>query len=337
MTKVFGISQITAMTKEDAVLPVQQSCTPDSEGDLSEPFQVVRSQSPDSDNNIFELRLLHERLAKALAGTSARTHSPQPKLLGGDERTSCRSIGSDSTNAPENGANSREDYEAQLDLDLETLLSEAVDSYPDPLCEEMPMPCFAKAAEKSETPPIMPKPSEPMQVTMIQAHASGLVIDNGGEFQVQDACTKQLMTHCQVPRPQNLADTYNFHKNAPPTTMMIRNLPGRYTQSDLVKDLHDLGFSGTFDFLYVPVDSGTEASVGYAFVNFINPGWAMQCQQVFTNYRFRNQKRKLAHVSVAHLQGLEANMKHYKDKAIAQVCDKSRRPVVWANLFESML
>merc|ERR1719262_584888 len=63
------------------------------------------------------------------------------------------------------------------------------------------------------------------------------------------------MTHSKAPKNHNLAGMYN--EDEPPTTMMIRNVPGRYSQNDLMMDLQDLGFAGTYDFLYIPMDKGT--------------------------------------------------------------------------------
>lgn len=36
---------------------------------------------------------------------------------------------------------------------------------------------------------------------------------------------------------------------SPPTTMMIRNIPNRYTQREFVRELDQLGFAGTYDFM----------------------------------------------------------------------------------------
>lgn len=143
------------------------------------------------------------------------------------------------------------------------------------------------------------------------------------------------MSHGQVPRSRDMEGIYNSRKdNGAPTTMMVRNIPGRYTQQDFRMDLKDLGFAGTYDFLYMPVDRGTAANVGYAFVNFIDSSWAAACMQAFDNFCFSRHHRssKMARVSVAHLQGLEKNLEHYQNAAVNMSKEKRRRPVVFASI-----
>ena len=52
---------------------------------------------------------------------------------------------------------------------------------------------------------------------------------------------------------------------APPremTTVMLRNIPNRYTQQMLVDELDEVGFALCYDFLYLPMDKATKANVG---------------------------------------------------------------------------
>lgn len=117
-----------------------------------------------------------------------------------------------------------------------------------------------------------------------------------------------------------------------PTTMMIRNIPNRYTQKELIRELEALGFTGSFDFLYVPIDKITLCNVGYAFVNFVDSSWARRCVETFDNYQFKKYRKvrgKIATVSVAHIQGLEANLRHYENSAVnANARARGRAPVV---------
>merc|ERR1719491_2947159 len=115
----------------------------------------------------------------------------------------------------------------------------------------------------------------------------------------------------------NLAEEFAKVSAGPsPTTMMLRNIPNRYTQQELIDELGVLGFADSFDFLYAPTDFGTMGNVGYAFINFISSEWAERCQRELEGLVFAKHQKKLAKktavVSVAHLQGLEANVQHYK-------------------------
>lgn len=144
--------------------------------------------------------------------------------------------------------------------------------------------------------------------------------------------------HGKVPRTQNLAEAF-LKTSLPvePTTVMIRNIPNRYTQKELISELECLGFADSFDFLYLPIDTGSMGNVGYAFVNFVEPAWAARCCDVVTGHTFRKHQQKtrtkVATVSVAHLQGLEANLRHY-ERAAVNSRGRAKRcgPVVLAKL-----
>merc|ERR1712196_401809 len=105
------------------------------------------------------------------------------------------------------------------------------------------------------------------------------VASTGGEVPTMDAAQRlptmgTSFRHNHVPRH---VDSSAKEEIAPPTTLMIRNLPNRYTQRQLISELEDLGFAGTFDFLYLPLDKGTMSNVGYAFVNFVEHAHAERC------------------------------------------------------------
>jgi len=143
------------------------------------------------------------------------------------------------------------------------------------------------------------------------------------------------MKHRQVPKNQNMEEMSKLSKGEAPTTLMIRNIPGKYTQDDLMQDMSDKSFAHTYDFLYLPMDKGTGAGVGYAFVNFIDTAVAAKFTKSFDGYRFSRQQRsskKLAKISVAHLQGLEKNLQHYKNAAVNAPNDECRRPVIIASI-----
>lgn len=161
----------------------------------------------------------------------------------------------------------------------------------------------------------------------------------GSESADKNRALPKEYRHGHVPKTVNLEEEYHAATQQAITTLMIRNIPNRYTQKELISELEDLGFASTFDFLYIPLDKGTMSNVGYAFVNFISEDWAQKCIQAFQNYRFRRHRKtsgKIAAVSVAHLQGLDANLAHYENAAVNTAKLKQRRPLVMANISKSL-
>jgi hypothetical protein len=105
-----------------------------------------------------------------------------------------------------------------------------------------------------------------------------------------------------VPKTVNLEEEFrNASDGSAPTTLMVRNLPNRYLQSDLLEELEEVGFGGTFDFLYVPMDTGryrhhgartTASNVGYAFVNFVEASLAEKFMAVFRGRSFSRRRER---------------------------------------------
>lgn len=54
------------------------------------------------------------------------------------------------------------------------------------------------------------------------------------------------------------------------TTIMIKNIPNKYTQKMLLERL-DTKHAGRYDFFYLPIDLKNNCNVGYAFINMGDP------------------------------------------------------------------
>jgi hypothetical protein len=52
------------------------------------------------------------------------------------------------------------------------------------------------------------------------------------------------------------------------TTLMIKNIPNKYTQKMLLATI-DESFKGQYDFFYLPIDFKNKCNVGYAFINMV--------------------------------------------------------------------
>lgn len=132
-------------------------------------------------------------------------------------------------------------------------------------------------------------------------------------------------------RESNLAQKYKTPGAC--TTVMIRNIPSKYTQAELIAEVvESLGGQGhtLFDFFYLPWDTTHNANVGYAFINFKDAASAQLASQAFTNYVFKNHdSRKVAKLVPAHIQGLENNLRHLQDRAVVHSGHPCVPVVVW--------
>jgi hypothetical protein len=116
------------------------------------------------------------------------------------------------------------------------------------------------------------------------------------------------------------------------TTIMLRNIPNRYTQTSLIEEIDGLGFAGRYDFFYLPMDVHNRTNVGYAFINFLTPADCQRFFSIFREYMFkRHSSKKIAGVSQAHVQGLVNNLEHFLNRAVTQSRDSQYRPVVFVD------
>lgn len=72
------------------------------------------------------------------------------------------------------------------------------------------------------------------------------------------------------------------------TTVMVRHIPPKLSQRQLLRELHDLGFSDRFDFLYIPMDSRRRSNRGIAFVNFATPDSATEFANIVNGRHLRH-------------------------------------------------
>lgn len=116
----------------------------------------------------------------------------------------------------------------------------------------------------------------------------------------------------------------------PATTAMLRNIPNRLSQNSLLDEIDAEGFSGLYDFFYLPMDVRNKTNVGYAFINFLDPVNMTRFSEHFEGYRFKKQNsQKVATVNPAHVQGLSRNVQQLTKKAVLHFNKGEYKPVVF--------
>ncbi len=96
------------------------------------------------------------------------------------------------------------------------------------------------------------------------------------------------------------------------TTVMIRNIPIKYTDQVLEKELEQ--FEGKYDCLYMPFDYENGGNKGYAFLNLKSPYHVLLFYEVFNNkcWMFFESK-KICELNYANFQGIDEIKKHAKN------------------------
>jgi len=118
------------------------------------------------------------------------------------------------------------------------------------------------------------------------------------------------------------------------TTVMLRNMPNNYSRSMLLELLDAEGFDGQYDFVYLPMDFQSRASLGYAFINFLSGDAAASFWHVFDGYsNWAIPSRKVSGVSWSgpH-QGLEAHVERYRNSPV--MCESTPdeyKPILFAS------
>lgn len=96
------------------------------------------------------------------------------------------------------------------------------------------------------------------------------------------------------------------------TSLMLKNLPCRLTQQQLMNIIDSLGFVGKVDHLHFPSSKGS-ANPGYVFVNFVSPDDATRFTAAFKKYRFANSRtNKVPDVVPARIQGRLAMIEQFE-------------------------
>ena len=97
------------------------------------------------------------------------------------------------------------------------------------------------------------------------------------------------------------------------TTLMIKNIPSRYSQ-DCLLNIINIRYTGLYDYFYLPLDAKQFTNIGYAFINFINPNYIINFFKEFNQRRWELFKSpKICKLSFARLQGKKNLKNHFKD------------------------
>lgn len=116
------------------------------------------------------------------------------------------------------------------------------------------------------------------------------------------------------------------------TTLMIKNIPIRFLQADMLK-LLNRNNRGKYDYFYLPMDLKTQCSVGFAFINFVDPLFILDFYLEFNCMRWSDvmpfcNSNKMGEIVYANMQGLDEIKKELLNKNIMKKNDNNIKPII---------
>ena len=113
-----------------------------------------------------------------------------------------------------------------------------------------------------------------------------------------------------------------------PTTLMVRNIPTKFTQGSLLENVKASYDTALIDFFYLPIDFKSYKNLGYAFINFVSHEALCLFNDQFTNKRLSPNSGKMLALSAAKIQGLEKNYNLFKSSSVMTYAPVEFRPMV---------
>ncbi|KAL6553524.1 hypothetical protein OROGR_007366 [Orobanche gracilis] len=112
------------------------------------------------------------------------------------------------------------------------------------------------------------------------------------------------------------------------TTLMIKNIPNKYTSKMLLAAIDDT-HKGRYDFLYLPIDFKNKCNVGYAFINMVSPYHIVTFYEAFNGKKWEKfNSEKVASLAYARIQGKAALVSHFQNSSLMNE-DKRCRPILF--------
>jgi len=100
------------------------------------------------------------------------------------------------------------------------------------------------------------------------------------------------------------------------TTLMIKNIPNKYTQHMLLARIEE-EFKGTFDFFYLPIDFKNQCNVGYGFINMTSTDHIIPfVEHVHEQKWDKFNSDKVCCVTYARIQGRAALINHFQNSSL---------------------
>jgi hypothetical protein len=116
------------------------------------------------------------------------------------------------------------------------------------------------------------------------------------------------------------------------TSLMVRNIPNKYTQQMLLSEFSANGHGpGKIDFFYLPIDFKNKCNRGYAFINFVDYRDIVPFHRQYFGQHWKVfNSDKICDITYARIQGKAGMLKRFENSALMEK-DEEYKPLVFVS------
>lgn len=116
------------------------------------------------------------------------------------------------------------------------------------------------------------------------------------------------------------------------TSLMVRNIPNKYTQQMLLSEFTENGHGpGKIDFFYLPIDFKNRCNRGYAFINFVDYRDIVPFHRQYFGQHWKVfNSDKICDITYARIQGKTGMLKRFENSALMEK-DDEYKPLVFVS------
>ena len=112
------------------------------------------------------------------------------------------------------------------------------------------------------------------------------------------------------------------------TTLMIKNIPNKYTISSFLEEIN-INFKFTYDIFYLPIDYVNKCNLGFAFINFVEPFHIILFYELYRGKKWKKfNSDKICELLYAKFQGKKELITHFEKGKVLSMESEEKRPLI---------
>lgn len=112
------------------------------------------------------------------------------------------------------------------------------------------------------------------------------------------------------------------------TTLMIKNIPNKYTISSFLEEIN-VNFKFTYDIFYLPIDYVNKCNLGFAFINFVEPFHIILFYELYRGKKWKKfNSDKICELLYAKYQGKKELIAHFEKGKVLSMESEEKRPLI---------